>query len=288
LIEYFFSQQGIAHVLGTTALSVAFLSGIVWLLKNWLLERLKGSIKSEYDRELETHKSALQLGLSKEVEAIKSGLNAKAGEITAIRDDVLKGHSARQALLYGRRMKAVDILWQEVIKLGKFKGIAATIAITNIENAAKEAAKNEQFRNIFATESESLSQELLTSNAGAAERPYISEIAWAYYSAYASVLHISFALHKALAMGLENPQQYFNYDGLKAIIKAALPHHDAYIEKNGLPACFYLLGELEQNLLRELQNMLDGKEVADRAAVERVANITVAVEKVAASRGSPS
>lgn len=44
----------------TTISSAALLSGIVFLLRKWIIDRLTQSIKHEYDKDLENHKEQLR------------------------------------------------------------------------------------------------------------------------------------------------------------------------------------------------------------------------------------
>jgi hypothetical protein len=57
----------------TTISSAALLSGIVFLLRKWIIDRLTQSIKHEYDKDLENHKEQLR----KETESELTKLNGK-------------------------------------------------------------------------------------------------------------------------------------------------------------------------------------------------------------------
>ena len=46
-----------------------------WLLRTWLSERIKNSIKSEYEQKLETHKATLKAQSDVEIEKLKSNLS---------------------------------------------------------------------------------------------------------------------------------------------------------------------------------------------------------------------
>lgn len=54
--------------------SAALTSILLWLTKSWISERLKNSIKSEYDQKLETHKAQLKCTTDTEIEKIKNQL----------------------------------------------------------------------------------------------------------------------------------------------------------------------------------------------------------------------
>ena len=56
------------------------------------------------------------------------------------------------------------------------------------------------------------------------------------------------------------------------LVKIALPHHASYIDKSGDAGYHYLLEELEEKLLGEMQKMLLGVQ-ADRTSLEQAAEI---------------
>lgn len=58
----------ITSTLGTTAL----LTVLVFLSKNWIIERLKLSIKHEYDKDLEKHKADLKRDYDVQIETMKA------------------------------------------------------------------------------------------------------------------------------------------------------------------------------------------------------------------------
>lgn len=55
-------------------------SGIIFITKTWMSERIKNSIKSEYDQKLETHKAELKAKSDVEIERLRSQLNITAAE----------------------------------------------------------------------------------------------------------------------------------------------------------------------------------------------------------------
>ncbi len=65
---------------------------VVFLAKNWFLERLRASIKSEYDRELEHLKAELSSKNSKEIEEVKALLEKDAAIISAAQKSFGESH----------------------------------------------------------------------------------------------------------------------------------------------------------------------------------------------------
>jgi hypothetical protein len=69
---------GFLGVLGFTAASGA--AFVVWMTKTWLSEKIRGEIKSEYDRELESLKARLKSEYDEKLETHKAQLKAQ-GEV---------------------------------------------------------------------------------------------------------------------------------------------------------------------------------------------------------------
>ena len=83
-----------------------------------------------------------------------------------------------------------------------------------------------------------------------------------------------------LKIGVEDGQKYLKFDSSNKLLKTVLPSRSAYIDEHGTAAHHYLLDEIEQLLLMELQNIQNGQE-ADKENARRAAEINKEVEKVA-------
>jgi hypothetical protein len=113
-------------------------------------------------------------------------------------------------------------------------------------------------------------------NVGKNERPFLPELAWAYFTAYSTILYGIYARFMILKTGLDDPEQFLSKEGAQKILKAALPHHSKFIDENEPEAYYYLVEELENLLIIELRKILEGKE-ADQVAVVRAQEITDAI-----------
>ena len=70
----------IITILSSAGVSALLTAALVFLTKNWISERLKGAIKSEYDQKLETHKAQLKAQSDVSLEEFKSKLQVAASE----------------------------------------------------------------------------------------------------------------------------------------------------------------------------------------------------------------
>ena len=239
---------------------------VLWLFRNLIITRLTNSVKHEYDAKIENLKAELR----KNEEAFKIDLSTKASQMEALRNGVLSGVTSRQAVIFERQLVAVEQLWEAFVSLAPAKEISAWMAEVKFESAAKEAAKNPRVREMFSMIGNFDLKNLGTKQA-VKTRPFISPLAWAYYSAYeAIVFHAITRLHM-LKNGIDMVEVIDN-SRVIGLVRVALPHQVQYIEKYGPSAFHYLLEELESNLLAAFRLMFQGEE-ADKDNLEKAAAI---------------
>lgn len=101
---------------------------------------------------------------------------------------------------------------------------------------------------------------------GGDAQPYVSDLAWALFSAYKGIVAYSFLQLQILSKGLD-PTLLKDDLHLK-VLKAALPHHSERIDSEGVAIGAKLFDELAANLLSELRRVIEGRE-QDHASVNR-------------------
>jgi hypothetical protein len=75
MLSYFVLQ-----LIASAGVNAALSSLIIWITKFWISERLKQSIKHEYDQKLEIHKAQLKAESDVEIERLKCQLSISANE----------------------------------------------------------------------------------------------------------------------------------------------------------------------------------------------------------------
>ena len=239
---------------------------IIWLSRNLIVTRLTNAVRHEYDEKIEKLKTELR----QSEEAFKADLRAKEAQIDALRSGALSGMANRQAAIFQRQLRAIEQLWEAVVSLGPAKAASAWMAVVKFEAAAKEAAKNPRFREMFEIIG-NIDLNNMQTNQAVKTRPFISQLAWAYYSAYQAIVFHAVARLHMLKNGIDMVE-VIDSEGVTKLVKVALPHQVEYIEKYGPGAFHYLLDELESNLLLAFQLMLKGEE-ADKDTLEKAAAI---------------
>jgi hypothetical protein len=226
--------------------------------------------------------SRVKLSVDKEIEELRSQLRQRETEIAALRDGVLSGRANRAAMIDKRRLDAIDQLWASFVRLTKLKGPAMSLSMLKFEAVAKRAPTDKNFQQVLGLMmmAGNFEEEMKQARADT-ERPHVTDMAWALYAAYASIILTAWALMNALSQGIENVDQLVKADHADALLVAVLPHRKAAIEKIGFTGFYHFLDELETLLLAEIKRELNG-ERADAEALRQAAQIMDAVKQVRA------
>lgn len=237
--------------------------------RNWLKAWIQSGVEYRFNSRLEE----LRAELRRSEEELKSQLRIKETEITALREGVLSGRTQRQALVDKRRIEAVEKLWSGIVALSPYKGLSASVAVLNVDALARRSddPKIKLFIAAVAT-AVKRDPEALSNNPATNERPFVSALAWAYFFSYLTIVSIAFASLKLAEVGFPNLSELFAKDNIRNLLKAVLPHRSEFIDRNEPNAYHYLLDEIEQSLLTELQKILRGED-QDSAGIEQAARI---------------
>lgn len=251
------------------ALTTATLfGGAIWLARSLITTRLINSVKNEFDSKLEI---------------LRSDLKTKEAEIDSLRSGAMSGLMTRQGAIYQRKLEAIDQIWSSVKELEKAKHISAHLAILNFDALAKESPRNPKIRTFVETIGGDFDPKSLNLSGASLARPFVTPLAWAYYSAFASVIMSAVTRMQMLKIGVDDAEKYISSEHLNNLLKTVLPSRSEYIDKCGHSAHHSLLDEIEQLLLIELKNIQDGHE-ADKENARRAAEITNELKKFTSER----
>lgn len=175
--------------------TTSLLGGAIWLARSLILARLENSIKSEFDRKLEV---------------LRSELKSKEAQIESLRSGAMSGLLTRQGALYARKLQAIDQIWGSIKELEKAKYISLTLGTLKFDACAKESARNPKFREFINTLGGNFDPASLDMSGSKLARPFLTPLAWAYYSAYSSVIMQAVAVMQILKIGVEDADRYLN------------------------------------------------------------------------------
>ncbi len=157
--------------------------------------------------------------------------------------------------------------------------MSSTLGTLKVEACAKESVENPNFRNFIETIGGNFDLVSLDLSGAKLARPFLTPLAWAYYSAYSLAIIQAVAVMHVLKIGVDDPGKYLNLESANNLLKTVLPSQQEYIDKHGMSVHCYLLDDVEQLLLMELRNIQEGRE-DDKDNAQRAAEINKVVEKV--------
>lgn len=252
---------------------------VIFISRNWIKARIEQSVRSGFEAKLE----ALRSDLRRNEEELKSELRSKEAQIAALRDGILSGRTQRQGLVDKRRLEAIDGLWAAFMTLTPFTLVSRMMVTINFDVAAREAHQypnTQQFFRIISGGDQKENLAKVAQNSGRSHQPFVSPLAWAYFSAYSTLVFGAYIRATVLEIGLKDVHKLIDDEPIKDLLKAALPHYSKFIDEQPVSAYHFLLDDLEKHLIAELQKMIRGDE-QDQASVEQAARIMEMVEKAA-------
>lgn len=250
---------------------------LLWLGRNLIVTRLTSSVRHEYDVRLR----GIEHNQRSAEEHLKSEIRKKEIELDALRSGALSGIAARQSELYRRQLIAVEAAWAGINKLAKAKGVIQSISMLKFEAAAKEAARNSDLRDVFKALGKNLDEKIIDTPEVDNIRPFLTPMAWAYFSAYKAIVGYYYIKQKFLESGLEQTD-IIQHDNVKKVIETALPHQAPTLEKFGTDHLYLYFDELESKLLVELNKIIIG-ESNNQESIKQAADILRASEELNAS-----
>ncbi len=260
--------------LTSTTASTVLIGILAWLGRNLIEIRLKASIEHDFNQKLEE----IRTDFRKSEESFKADLRAKESQIAALQTGALSGMVSRQVALDKRRLEAIDQLWAGIEALKPLTLAASWMKTIDFEKALKTASEDPRTRDLFTKMSPQLDPKNLPNPDVHKVRPYVSEMAWALFSAYQAIVGYAAAQIFMLRVGL-NSAHILDSTAVSRLVLAALPHYQEYIEKHGYKVFPLIVDTLEAELLKELQRMMRGEE-SDKHSVEQAAKIMQEVRDV--------
>ena len=245
--------------------ATVLVGAVMWLARNLILTRLQNSVRHEFDAKLEK---------------IKAELHSKEAEIAAIRETALAAARGRNTEIAVRKLQAIDELWEGFHNAKKYLWTVMSISTLKLDNVAKELGdpRMQKFLSAMSPAKERNAERISMITANRA-RPWVSELAWAYFSAYSAMIGYCIMWFETAKLELD-PGKFIDSDGVYELLHLALPDagfDDVREHKN------FRFGDaaqqIELKLIAELKDDASGKK-ADARDVERAQKIAEAARGV--------
>jgi len=247
-LEINFEEIAISLATSTVTLGV-----IVYIFKNVIINKITASIKHKYDTRLAE---------------LESTLKNNNNEVDTLRNNILSGVNTRNKLLHEARINAVNVLWSNVQELKKNPLVLQTML--SIPDNTKD--KNIFIHDVFSKIS--LDDETIRIDKSNLVKPYISKYGWALFEAFCAIHILPYLQIKYILIDTNGEVDFLS--NLVATVSEALPNRQEYLQKNGLRGIPFVISELENILLDELQSILDGTNDDHKhiLAIEKINKLT--------------
>jgi hypothetical protein len=250
-----------------TLSTAALFAVVLWLSRNWLIARLKSSIKFEYDTRLEDLRAELKRKESK----LENQIRRREQDINDVRQTAIAALQNRESAVGERRFAAVDQLWASVIAMRKARASLQMMSVLKFEAVSEEIERDANLQQVMSVMFQDADFEIFADTGAQTARPFVTDLAWSIYSAYQAILMHAVAKQYLLKSGIDG-RKFFNFEAATELVKAVLPHYSEYLDEHGDAVHHLLIDEVERLLLTELKSVYSGVG-SDEESVNRAANI---------------
>lgn len=247
--------------------TTGLLSAALFLSRELVVTRLKRSVQYDFDHKLELLKSEFRAA----EKAMESSLAQKNAELESLRAGALSGITQRQALLHQRRIEAIDQLWGALVRNQGARSLAMTMSVMKLDNIAEMIGSDERLRDFIRISGGGFDPSKLDYQSASLARPYVSDMAWALFSAMQAITSYYVAHWVALKNGIDSRKMIAN-DSVSRLVLAVVPEYKQYLETHGVSASYHLLERLDTLLLDELKRISVNYQ-QDKESVEQAAEI---------------
>lgn len=236
---------------------------LVFLSRNWLSERLRHSIKHEYDLKLTHLNNELKAESERNVILLKSSIESEAEKIRLANASI----SQTQKLSIERKLSAIETLWEGV--LAARKNIPVVMGFIDIvkEDEYSSMKYHRDFQALVGEISTEKTTQMYEDNVGSRERarPYVGEYTWALVSTYQAII-LRIAL--LIQMGQEDSKKLnWHLDsGIRQLLNSALSEAEiAKFDETKIGKVNWIQRMFEFKILAAMQIVISGEQFGDEA-----------------------
>lgn len=245
---------------------------VVFLAKNWFLERLRTSIKSEYDSKLEHLKSELSSKNSKEIEQLKALLGKDAAIISAAQKSFSESHVAA----HPQKIYAIKNLWGCLLHIQRNSPPIFTFLDALLPNEYGETLGSKQltFSDISADDIQKMlgGKVIHAENHRLLAGDYLWSLFWAYQALSARI-----AMLFQAGRAKKHVDAWYDDSGCKSIIQSlCTPDEFAEFEKMKFLKILWIRNLIVSKFMQTANRILSGQSSVD-TALEESQRIVMAV-----------
>lgn len=228
------------YVLTSASVAAALMGGVIWLLREWIGERLKSSIKHEYDREIEHYKSVVARVHAATAEGQKAAIEA--------------------------RMRAFDRIWKAMLALRKSTGSLTLHFDICTLNEYPGLPKRKNFIDIVGDLDDQRIMRLIPDEDIEEVRPYVGEVVWAHFYLHRAVLMRLVLLASWSIQKDPSHAEWTKDKGIQQLLAAALSQEENNrFEKLTLGRVEFINRAIEMKVLAAWERIISGVTFGEEA-----------------------
>jgi hypothetical protein len=267
-------EATLLEIIVSTFGSASLILVVAWLGRTWLKERLTASVRLETEQKLATLKS--------ELEAANQRIRDLASVGSAVNSQV-------ESSLLEHRIAAVQKVWESVQSWQQVSAATMMVSVLS-DDWIKKNASHPGTKSTFEQILKNVDHLGFMKKQNETElvRPFLSEPAWALFSAYHSFL--SARLTKAILLtlsGIDHAEVLSQFSERNLVAKSAPAEIVAAYDESPYAATEPYLRFLREKMLAEFREFLSGHRAGNQA-VRDAAEILHAAEDLAAKSSANS
>ncbi len=256
-------QEMLLTVLSSAAVSAALAGAVVWLGRTWISERLKTSIKYEYDLKLSSINIELKAQADTQAFQLKSEIEKEAEKIRFATSTI----NESQKIVITRKLDGIDTLWSGVLKVREcVPGIMGIIDILT-DDEYLTMGNHPQFEQMVDEFSTEKLKTMFMDNVGSLERirPYVGEYLWAIFQIYQTLI-LQIAMLIQMGDTDAKKQNWHQDTGIRQLLNSSLTSVEIKsFDDKSIGKVDWLQKNYEFKILQAMEKVISGKEFGEEA-----------------------
>lgn len=263
------------HTVNSSIASLGIVAIIGWLMRNLIAERLKASVKHEFDTQMAGVNAALKRDGDEQLARLNANFAREADKLKLS----TQSFGEAQKAVFSKRLEAIEDLWGRVLRLEK--SVPGVIQQLNILTADEYvgALKNPHFAAFF----KQLNHvEIITTGAAESDelekrRPFLGEHLWVIYATYQAVLYRTIYLVDC-AKSEPEKLRWFDDSLVRRHISSALGEETLKLLDGAvISKLSYVQNSFRLAILRGIETVVGGDDSGKKAA-EHVDNLAAQID----------
>ncbi|MBV5303327.1 MAG: hypothetical protein JZU70_03875 [Chlorobium sp.] len=254
---------------------------VVFLAKNWFLEHLRSSIRSEYDQKLERVKADLSARNATQIEELKASLAKDISVISAVQKSFSDSYNSAQT----HRVQSIKELWDALLCVQRNTPAVFTFLDVLPSTEYGETLGTRKFKT-FSDISQDDIMKMIGGKVTEAQshRLLAGEYLWSLFSAYLA-LSARIAIHFQSGRANQNVTPWYEDSGCISIVQSVCTASEfAKFQQLQFGRITSIRGFIESKFLSSANRILNGQASSDIAIEE--ANRIVSAIMIANQNGS--